>query len=70
MFGRTLKLSHLACVSENVLGKSRSFYSAVKNDSPRILITGKTREKLLITTLPALWIVVYYGLFSTAVLSS
>lgn len=70
MFTRSLKLGHLACVSENALGKSRSFYSAVKKDSPRILITGKTREKLLITTFPALCIVAYYDSFSTSVLSS
>ena len=70
MFTRSLKLGHLACVSETVLGKSRSFYSAVKKDSPRILITGKTREKLLITTFPALCTVAYYGSFSTSVLSS
>lgn len=70
MFTRSLKLSHFACVSENVFGKSRSFYSAVKRDSPRILITGKTRGKLLITTFPALCILGYYSSLSKSVLSS
>ena len=68
MFTRSLKLGHLACVSENVLGKSRSFYSAVKKDSPRILITGKTRGNLSITIIPALCSVAYYGSFSTSVM--
>ena len=67
MFTRSLKLGHFACVSENVLGKSRSFYSAVKRDSPRILITGKTREKLLSfnnLTFPALCILMVYSSLS------
>lgn len=44
MFARNLKLGHFVCVTENVLGKSRTFYSAAKKDSPRVLITGKLHE--------------------------
>lgn len=40
MFAKNLRLGHFVCMTENVLGKTRTFYSVAKKDSPRILITG------------------------------
>ena len=40
MFAKNLRLGHFVCMTENVIGKTRTFYSAAKKDFPRILITG------------------------------
>jgi len=40
MFARIFKPGHFVCVTENFVGRNRSFYTVVKKESPRILITG------------------------------